>query len=214
MIGTAVIYNKFTGKLYPHFPEQSKKMTTLEKKDFLFQGKEIAAVLSEYDEVIDISKEDLNLLITQVEHRAHHKKLAGIQCKDIMTKNVISAHENTTFDQIWNLLQQHHIKAIPIVDDAKKVLGIVTLTDFIKRINMHLGAASTSDLISAPHFAGQAMNTSLMTIHENKNLLDLTAIFCGHGHHHIPVVDQQNQLVGMITQSDFIRAVNQSVHID
>jgi CBS domain-containing membrane protein len=41
-------------------------------------------------------------------------------------------------------------------------------------------------------------------------MLDLAEIFCGDGHHHIPVVNANQQLVGMITQSDFVQAIDRS----
>ena len=213
LVVTGVLYNKLTGKLYPHLQRELKSLSKLEKKDFLMQEKELKAVLEEYDEVIDITKDDLNILIEQVEYRAHHKKLESIKCKDIMSTKVISAIATTTLDQIWRLLDQYRIKAIPVINSSQNVIGIVTLVDFIKRLKQD--ARTFINNIHATSLDAEHIMTKLpMTIHEEKSLLDLTVIFCGLGHHHIPVINAKNQLVGIITQSDFIKAINQSIHLD
>ena len=36
-------------------------------------------------------------------------------------------------------------------------------------------------------------------------------LFEGHGHHHLPVIDQNQTLVGILTQSDFVRAIHSSL---
>jgi len=57
------------------------------------------------------------------------------------------------------------------------------------------------------------MSKPVRVISEDRNMLDLAEIFCTNGYHHIPVINEQKQLVGMITQSDFVRAIDQSIDI-
>ena len=59
----------------------------------------------------------------------------------------------------------------------------------------------------------EVMSKPVMVISEDRNMLDLAEIFCGDGHHHIPVINETKQLVGMITQSDFVKAIDQSIDI-
>ena len=203
----AVIYNSLTGKPYPHRPKPLKKLFQQSEADFKIQDQEIQAILAEYDEVVDISKDDLNKLIQEVELRAHRKKLQSIQCKDIMTRDVLTATVDTPLSQIWELLHSHQIKAVPVVDVDKKLIGILTLTDLIQSF---IGNLNKSFDMNSP-LTTNLMSKKLMTIEENKNLIDLTELFCGHGHHHIPVINNTKKLSGIITQSDFIKAINQSV---
>lgn len=203
----ATFYNTLTGKPYPHHLPQLTKLLRQSPADYKIQDQAVRTILAEYDEVIDISKDDLNKLIQEVEHRAHRKKLESIQCKDIMTRNVLTTTINTPLSRIWELLHSHQIKAIPVVDEDKKLIGIITLADLIKsfidktnqNFDIHMSLTSSQ------------MSKKLMTIEENKNLIDLTTLFCGYGHHHIPVINSNKKLSGIITQSDFIKAINQSV---
>jgi CBS domain-containing membrane protein len=42
-------------------------------------------------------------------------------------------------------------------------------------------------------------------------VVDLVPLFSEGGHHHIPIIDGERRLVGMITQSDFVRALYRAV---
>jgi CBS-domain-containing membrane protein len=51
------------------------------------------------------------------------------------------------------------------------------------------------------------MQKNIQVISANCNALDLVAIFEGAGHHHLPVTNKHHELVGVITQADFVRAI-------
>ena len=42
----------------------------------------------------------------------------------------------------------------------------------------------------------------------------LVALFSEAGHHHIPIIDAESRLVGIITQSDLVRALYRAVRVD
>ena len=62
-----------------------------------------------------------------------------------------------------------------------------------------------------PDAVGQIMTRQLRVISASRPLMDLAAMFSEGGHHHIPVIDEQRKLVGMLTQTDFLRALNRTV---
>lgn len=47
----------------------------------------------------------------------------------------------------------------------------------------------------------------MRVVSEDRSVGELMTIFSEHGHHHIPVIDAENRLAGIITQSDFVRAL-------
>jgi CBS domain-containing membrane protein len=196
----------------------------LNKRDRKIEDEEIDAVLAKYNQVLDISRDDLANLISQVEHGAYQKKLQSMLCKDIMTTEVFFVAMDSPLDQAWNLLRSRHVKALPVIDGARRVLGIITLEDFIKSasVDFHQSfgqrirgfmRATIPSLSSLPNAVGQVMSKPVRVISDDRNMLDLAEIFCGDGHHHIPVINSEKQLVGMITQSDFVKAIDQSIDI-
>ena len=220
----AVIYNSLTGKPYPQRPKAVLDSSPLQKRNRKIEDQEINAVLESYNQVLDISKDDLANLISQIEHGAYQKKLQGMLCKNIMTTEVLYVGMDSPLDQAWNLLRNRHVKALPVIDGARRVLGIITLEDFIKSaaVDFHQSfgqrirgfmRAAVPGLNSLPNAVGQVMSKPVRVISEDRNMLDLAEIFCGDGHHHIPVINDNKQLVGMITQSDFVKAIDQSIDI-
>lgn len=220
----AMIYNSLTGKPYPHRPAALSDSSPSQKRDRKIEDEQINTVLARYNEVLDISKEDLANLISQVEHGAYQKKLQSMSCKNIMSTELVYVNLDSPLEQAWKLLRNRHIKALPVIDGAKRVLGIITLEDFIKSaaVDFHQSfgqrirgfiQAAVPGLNSLPNAVGQVMSKPVRVISEDRNMLDLAEIFCTNGHHHIPVINEQKQLVGMITQSDFVRAIDQSIDI-
>ncbi|MEN6304533.1 MAG: CBS domain-containing protein [Armatimonadia bacterium] len=59
-------------------------------------------------------------------------ELRGVLAKDIMTKHVISFHPETPVHEIATTLAERKINRVPIVDDAGKLVGIVSRADIIK----------------------------------------------------------------------------------
>ena len=55
------------------------------------------------------------------------------------------------------------------------------------------------------------MTKKVRVISESRNVMDLVGIFHSQGHHHLPVIDSQQALVGIITQSDFVAAIEKSL---
>ena len=51
---------------------------------------------------------------------------------ELMTKNVITAKNGTTMEQAKEILHKHRIEKLPIVDDKKRIVGLITSKDIMK----------------------------------------------------------------------------------
>ena len=74
------------------------------------------------------------------------KKLAGIitrrditfeknlksKVSDLMSKDVITAKDGTTIDQAKEILHAHRIEKLPVIDDKKRIVGLITSKDILK----------------------------------------------------------------------------------
>ena len=61
-----------------------------------------------------------------------------------------------------------------------------------------------------PEVVGQIMARQARVASEDRLLADLVPVFADDGHHHIPVIDGEQRLAGMITQTDLVRALYRS----
>ena len=58
-----------------------------------------------------------------------------------------------------------------------------------------------------PETVGQIMARQVRVVSQDRPIGDLLPLFSTTGHHHVPVIDGERRLVGMITQSDVVRAL-------
>ena len=216
LVLVGIAYNSLTGRRYPHVQLLAKSDSA--RSLGRFTATDLDVVLARYNQVLDISRDDLEKLLQLTEMEAYRRKLGSIKCRDIMTSELIVAEYATTLEEAWALMRQHRIKALPIVDRSHHLLGIVTLADFIKHANVdrhedfgerirHLIRYTTTVHSNKPDVVGQIMTTQVRVASEERHVVELLPLFSEGGHHHIPIVGLSSKLVGMITESDFVRAL-------
>ena len=80
-----------------------------------------------------------------------------MQAKDVMTVNVVSVSEDTPVHEIVRLLLKYRISAVPVVDSARKVVGIVSEGDLLRPEGTSAGWRKGSWWLQA-FFAGEALS--------------------------------------------------------
>jgi CBS-domain-containing membrane protein len=53
---------------------------------------------------------------------------------DLMTADVVTAREYTSVGEIVDLLARHRVRALPIVDDGNRVVGVVSEADLLPKV--------------------------------------------------------------------------------
>jgi CBS domain-containing membrane protein len=211
-----IAYNNATRRAYPHRQQPVTDREGLGK--VRAADADLDAVLARYNQVLDVSRDDLQALLEQVKWQAYQRKLAGVRCADIMSRDLVTVTHSTPLEQAWTLLRERRIKALPVVDADFRVLGIVTLADFMRaaelqgrgyqgmdtRLRKLLGTIGVS---GKPPVVGQIMTRQVRVASEQRYLVDLVPLFGGTGHHHIPIIADDGRLTGIITQSDMVAAL-------
>jgi CBS domain-containing protein len=62
---------------------------------------------------------------------AQGKNASETRIRDIMTTPLITVHPENTVVECAKIMNQHHIHHIPVVDDDKNVIGMISATDFL-----------------------------------------------------------------------------------
>lgn len=227
MLGMALIINNMLpGHRYPArpFPRKDKQHrhndpTPLERLG-MDKG-DLHQALQDLDIFLDVSEEDLSLVYNRVEMVAAKRKMREITCGDIMSRDLVTAEYGTELEEVWAQLRYHRVKVMPVIDRARRVIGIVSLVDFIKRADLKTYETFQDKLVKfirrtpglhsdKPEVVGQIMASPVRTIREDDHILELVPLLSDKGLHHVPVVNQENRLVGMVTQSDLIAALYHS----
>lgn len=61
-------------------------------------------------------------------------KSVGYLVKDIMTEEIITVSEDTPYQEVATLMVTERINRIPVVDDEKRVIGIISRKDIMEHI--------------------------------------------------------------------------------
>lgn len=179
---------------------------------------DLERAIKEMNAYIDVSEVDLEEIYARAELFAHRRRMGDILCRDIMARDVVTAEFGDELEPVWELMRARKLKGLPVVDRARRVVGIVTIIDFLKRADTRAGGHLFERLVGfirrtpglssdKPEVVGQIMTAPAVTIAETAHIISLIPMFAEHGIHHVPVVDAQGKLAGMITQSDLMEAL-------
>lgn len=219
LVAAGVAYNTATGRRYPHM--QIAARPAVEGAGARFKSADLDAVLARYNQVLDVSRDDLEALLQAAELEAYRRRIGEIRCQDVMSRNLITVEFGSSLQEAWHLMREHGIKALPVIDRSRRIVGIVTMADFMRhaKIDQPDGLmGKLRDFIrpdglvhsTKPDVVGQIMTRQVRVASQSRNVAELMPLFTEGGHHHIPIIDDDKRLVGIITQSDFVRALFQA----
>jgi acetoin utilization protein AcuB len=72
-----------------------------------------------------VASEDFN-------SKEERDKLSGLKVKEIMTTNLVTVSPRYTLQDVLLLFQKHHFGALPVIDDNRVLLGIVSIRDLLR----------------------------------------------------------------------------------
>ena len=126
------------------------------------------------------------------------------KCEEVMTKNPVCCLPNDTAAKVAQLMKHENVGSIPVIENAqtKKLVGIVTDRDLAMTIVAEgLDAKSTK--------AEAVMTRKVVTCHASDDLQIALDAMAEHQLRRLPVVDNDNKVVGIIAQADVATRINQ-----
>ncbi len=204
---TALVFNVAVRRRYPH--RALAHAGTHGTRDVAPSARlglsvqDLDAALRARGQLLDVSKDDLEELFIAAEHQAWSRRFGDIRCEEVMSRDVVRVHPSTAAQDAWRLMIRHSVKALPVVDIDDELLGIVTLHDFF------VGQAMAADDAAASPSprVGDLMTRDVLTARPQQSIVGLISVFSDGGRHHLPIVDDDRTLVGMLTQSDMVAAL-------
>jgi len=113
-----------------------------------------------------------------------HRKIGNV-----MTDDVVRVGHGASSEEVGALLERHRIGGLPVVDEDDKVVGVITGTDLAD------GAVP----------AGQLMSRPAVTVHPQDTIVDAARSMARHRVERLPVVDEEDRLIGIVTRRDLLR---------
>jgi CBS domain-containing protein len=120
-----------------------------------------------------------------------------MKVRDAMTPDPATCEPATTLRLVAMLMLDHDCAAVPIVDSGE-VVGIVTDRDIVCR-----AVAQGWNAVQLP--ASAVMSAPLVAIHPDETFDDAIQVMRENHVHHLPVIDDDGRLAGIVAQSDLGR---------
>lgn len=134
--------------------------------------------------------------------------MSNLVC-DVMTREVVVASRATSFRELVRLIEDHHLHALPVVDDSGVVVGMVVEADLLIReevtgghIRTPLQRRGRARLTGTT--AGEIMSSPVLTVSPTQTLAQAARLFRRRHIGRMPVVDKDGRLVGIVSRVDLL----------
>lgn len=164
---------------------------------------------------LDISTEDFRAIYHLAHTHAIDRLFQQVTAAALMLTDIQPLHPDTRLDEAARQFVSQGRKSLPVVDDETKLVGILTETDFLRRLRvdsfLELLLKLVTDQGVFTHrchetVVGTAMTAPVFSIRAQAGFRDIVHAFHGHEGRSMPVVDGEGRLQGLLLRKDFIRA--------
>lgn len=130
-----------------------------------------------------------------------------MRVRDLMTEGVFVVGVEDDLETVTNLMDDRNIRHAPVVDGAGNLVGLVTQRDLL-RTGLASGAGQLppeAERQARLHVCvGEIMNPDVVTARPDQDIRDAARIMLDNKFGCLPVVED-HRLVGIVTESDFVR---------
>ncbi|CAD6270642.1 unnamed protein product [Miscanthus lutarioriparius] len=115
--------------------------------------------------------------------------------EDVMSRPVQVATPGQRLAEVDAFFAAQQYSGLPVVDEDGRCVGVISKKDKTKAPN---GMEST---------VGEVMSSPAITLTPQKTVLEAAALMLKEKVHRIPVVNEQQQVIGIVTRSDVFQAL-------
>ena len=140
-----------------------------------------------------------------------------ILVQDVMTRDVITILKYDSIMNVAHILSEKNISGLPVVDKGRNVIGIITQADILSMVGVrkeHTFKDLLKHVLGEPlpeqkigDIVGDIMVSPAVTIKPNATIAEAAQIMDEKRVRRLPVVDDKNMLLGIISRADILKAV-------
>ena len=135
--------------------------------------------------------------------------------RDVMTPDVITVGEDTSFEVIAAALRTHRVSAFPVLDQASQVIGVVSESDLLAKLALGNGDEGMPGMITGilrrqqlekAHAvtAAELMTSPAYTVRPGDTVEQAARIMYLRNVKRLPVVDAGGRLAGIVSRADVL----------
>lgn len=178
---------------------------------------DILDAMSHIPGYLDISTEDFRAIYHLAHRHAVERLFGRLRASNLMRGGVPSLSPVTMLDEAAKTLVKSGFKGLPVVDAGGAILGMLTETDYLRRLEadsfLDLFLRLIDDSCEISHrchetAVREAMTAPAVTVAADDGFAEILAAFGRHPGRSVPVVDAHGQLCGLLLRKDFLAAFN------
>jgi CBS domain-containing membrane protein len=202
LLVVAGLVNNLTGRPYPHVPDPAPPRPGGDRVPSERVGvrtEDVRAAMARLDQGLDVMPGDVVALVREVEAHALDRRLGQLRVGALMARDVQTVRATDSLYRARMLMHHHHVKALPVVDDERRVVGIVTVYDLF-----------TLDVVDLDPVA-KVMSSPVTTVGVDTPVARLVALMSDLGLRHLPVLDDEGRLAGIVTRTELIAVLHRAL---
>ncbi|AGM07184.1 CBS domain-containing protein [Amycolatopsis keratiniphila] len=138
------------------------------------------------------------------------RPMTGMAVRDVMTREVHSVRKSTPIAEIAGILVGRGISAVPVVNDDRYVIGVVSEADLLLK---HVESVTASRprvpgirSKSDGRAAEDVMSAPAVVVEAGRPVVEAARLMVGHRVKRLPVVDRYGKLTGIVSRADLVHA--------
>ena len=132
---------------------------------------------------------------TERRSQSRRHSIDELRAKDVMTRDVITLHPSDPIERAARLMRECDCGAIPVVNDDRKLIGMITDRDITVRL-VARGIDIRRSLVD------DGMTDESFACHADDSLEECMRIMARHKIRRLPIVEDRGRVVGIISQAD------------
>ncbi|BBJ27955.1 CBS domain-containing protein [Athalassotoga saccharophila] len=116
---------------------------------------------------------------------------------DLMSSPVVTVREDQRINEAKELLRTRRISGLPVIDDGGRLKGIISIEDIIHALENNMLNSNVSEI----------MTKNVVCLTKDEKIMDAFKKFEMYGYGRFPVVDENKNVIGIVTKYDLMIAL-------
>jgi CBS domain-containing protein len=156
-------------------------------------------------------------LVTPHEPVQVHTGAGDIPLMTIASRDLVCARPDLDIAEVVRLMIRHHVGCIPVVDERRHPVGVITKFDIVEQIDAMLRSVANGSPLPADLSARNADEIMLplaFTLDEQASIAHAAAMMTSEDVHHVLVVGANGQLIGIVSSKDIASWLVANDHLE
>jgi len=126
--------------------------------------------------------------------------------EDIMSTPVRTLQSSESLEQAWEMLSKYRYRHVPVVSEDGKLVGMLSDRNLLRRVREEYVKGSALESTRAL-LVGDIMVSNILTARPKTSIRQVSQVLFKERIGAMPIVDENEQMVGFLTRSDVLRSV-------